>query len=113
VSGKLAGLRRRLEKAEKALAETTQQENLANCTCKVGAKSRPMIVRSDQPEELEAEMNQKCPVHGFRDLGTPIIVIRITDTPDERFRVDDLLDEYNARKSEYQRAKLEHDTQNT
>jgi hypothetical protein len=112
VSGKLTGLRRRLEKAEKALAETVEQKKLANCICKVGAKSRPMIVRSDQPEELEAEMNQKCPVHGFRDLGAPIIVIRITDLPNERFRVDDLLDEYNARKAEHQRAKLEHDTQN-
>jgi hypothetical protein len=108
VSGKLTGLRRRLEKAEKALEETAEQEKLANCICKVGAKSRPMIVRSDQPEELEAEMNQKCPVHGFRDLGAPIIVIRITDLPCERFKVDDLLDEYKARKSEYERAKREH-----
>jgi hypothetical protein len=69
-------------------------------------------VRSDQPEEFEAEINRKCPVHGFRDLGGPIIVIRITDNLGERFRVDDLLDEYKApRKSEYERAKLEHDTQ--
>ena len=105
--GKLAGLRRRLEKAEKALAESVEQEKLANCICKIGAKARPMIVRSDLPEELEAEMNQKCPVHGFRDLGFPILVIRITDLPGERFRVDDLLDEYKARKSAYERAKLE------
>jgi hypothetical protein len=111
MSGKLAGLRRRLEKAEKALGQTVEQERLADCICKVGAKARPTIVRSDQPEELEAEMNQKCPVHGFRHLGGPIIVIRITDLPNERFRVDDLLDEYYARKSAYERAKLEHDTQ--
>jgi hypothetical protein len=107
MAGKLAGLRRRLEKAEKALAETVEQEKMANCICK---KSRPMIVRSDQPEELEVEMNQKCPVHGFRHLGTPLIVIRCSDTdlPDERFRIDDLLDEYKARKSAFERAKLEH-----
>lgn len=111
VSGRLTGLRRRLEKAEKALAETAEQEKLANCICKVGAKSRPTIVRSDQPEELEAEMNQKCPVHGFRDLGAPIIVIRLTDLPNERFRIDDLLDEYKARKLAYERPKPEHDTQ--
>ena len=48
MAGKLAGLRRRLEKAEKALAETVEQEKLANCICKVGAKSRPTIVRSDR-----------------------------------------------------------------
>jgi hypothetical protein len=110
VSGKLAGLRRRLEKAEKALAETAEQEKLANCICKVGLKSSPTITRSDQPEEFEAEMNQKCPVHGFRDLG-PIVAIRIADDPGERFRLDDLLDEYEARKSEYERAKREHDRQ--
>jgi hypothetical protein len=107
VSGKLAGLRRRLEKAEKALGETVEQEKLANCICKIGTKLAPTIVRSDQAEELEAEMNQKCAVHGFRDLGAPIIVIRITDLPGERFRIDDLLDEYKARKSAYEKAKLE------
>jgi hypothetical protein len=107
VSGKLAGLRRRLEKAEKALAETAEQEKLANCICRIPGKSRPTFVRSDQPEELEAEMNQKCPVHGFRHLGS-IMIIRITDLPNERFRIDDLLDEYYARKSAYERAKLEH-----
>jgi hypothetical protein len=110
VAGKLTGLRRRLEKAEKALAETVEQERLANCICKVGLKSSPTIVQTDEPEKFEAEMNRKCPVHGFRDLG-PILVIRITDLPNERFRLDDLLDEYKARKSEYERAKLEHDSQ--
>ena len=67
-------------------------------------------MRSDLPEKLEAEMNQKCPVHGFRDLGALIIVIRITDLRDERSRVDDLFNEYKARKSAYERAKLEHVT---
>jgi hypothetical protein len=110
VAGKLAGLRRRLEKAEKALAETAEQENLANCICKVGPKSGPTIAQSNEPEKFEAEMNRKCPVHGFRDLG-PILVIRITDHPGERFPLDDLLDEYYARKSEYERAQREHDNQ--
>jgi hypothetical protein len=110
MAGRLAGLRRRLEKAEKALAETAQQERLANCICKIGPKSRPTIAQSNEPEKFEEEMNQKCPVHGFRDLG-PIIAIRIADLPDERFRLDDLLDEYRARKSENERAKREHDLQ--
>jgi len=110
VSGKLAGLRRRLEKAEKALAETAEQEKLANCICKLGPKPRPTIAISMEPEKFEAEMNQKCPVHGFRDLGN-IIHMKFTDLPGERFRLDDLLDEYYARRSEYKRAKREHDTQ--
>jgi hypothetical protein len=65
-----------------------------------------------EPEKFEAEMNRKCPVHGFRDLGN-IIHMKFTDLPDERFRLDDLLDEYYARRAEYRRAeykraKLEH-----
>jgi hypothetical protein len=110
MGGKLAGLRRRLAKVEKTLAETAEEEKLANCICKVGRKSGATIARSDEPEKFEAEMNQKCPVHGFCYLGS-IVAIKITDEPDERFRLDDLLDEYRARKSEYERAKLEHDTQ--
>ena len=110
MSGKLPGLRRRLEKLDKALAETAEQEKLANCICKILGKSRPTFARSDQPEEFEAEMNQTCLVHGFRDLGQ-ILVMRITDDLNERFKLDDLLDEYHARKSEYERARLEDDTQ--
>jgi hypothetical protein len=110
MAGKLAGLRRRLEKAEKALAETAEQEKLANCICRVGPKARPTIAISIEPEKFEAEMNRKCPVHGFRDLGQ-IMHIKVTDLPDERFPLDDLLDEYYARKSEYERAKQEHDSQ--
>jgi len=54
-------------------------------------------------------MNQRCPVHGFRDLGH-LIACRFVDG-DERVSLDDLLDEYKARKAEYERAKLEHDHQ--
>ena len=110
MAGKLAGFRRRLEKAEKALAEMAELEKLANCICRLGLMSRPTIVQSNEPEKFEAEMNQKCPVHGFRELG-PIIHIKLTDDPGERFKTDDLLDEYNARRSAYMRAKREHDRQ--
>ena len=110
MSGRLTGFRRRLAKVEKALAETAEQEKMANCICRLGPKSRPTIAISEEPEEFEAEMNQKCPVHGFRDLGN-IIHIKVTDLHDERFRLDDLLDEYYTRRAEYKRAKLEHDNQ--
>jgi Xaa-Pro aminopeptidase len=104
MSGKLAALRRRLDKAEKVLAETAEQERLADCICKVAGKSGPTIARSDLIEEFEAEMNQKCPVHDFRNLGQ-ILAVQIGE-PSERFRL--LLDEYRARKTEYERAKLEY-----
>lgn len=71
--------------------------------------SMPTIAYSTQAEKFEAEMNQRCPVHGFRDLGH-LIACRFVDG-DERCRLDDLLDEYHARKAEYERAKLANDQQ--
>ena len=99
MSGKLPGLRRRLVRLEQALAETAEQGKLADCVCKFRNQSPAMIAFSNKPEEFEAEMNQKCPVHGFRDLGN-IIHMKFTDLPDERFRLDDLLDEYYARRAD-------------
>lgn len=110
MAGKLPGLRRRLAKVENALAEAAEREKLADCICKVWGKSPITWACSEQPEQFEAEMNRKCPVHGFRNLGHILPTI-ITDDPGERFRLHDLLDEYYARKSEYERAKREDDCQ--
>jgi len=109
MSGKLAGLQRRLQKVEKALADTAEQQRLADCICRIGPMSMPTIAQSNEPEKFEAEMNQRCPVHGFRDLGH-LIACRFVDG-DERCSLDDLVDEYNRRKAEFERAKLENDQQ--
>jgi len=112
MGGKLAGLRRRLEKAEKVLAETAEGERLADCICKVRDVSPPTIAFSNKPEEFEAEMKKKCPVHGFRHLGH-IVAIRFVapGRKDERGRLDELLDEYYALESKHSEAQLEHDSQ--
>jgi hypothetical protein len=112
VSGRLTGLRRRLAKVEKALAETAEQEKMAGCICIPRRGRFTTIAFSNKPEEFEAEMNQKCPAHGFRSLGH-IVVFRVVGPgeEDERCKLDDLLDEYRARETEYSRTKLEHDTQ--
>jgi hypothetical protein len=98
MSGKLAGLRKRLVRVEKALAEPAGRDNLAFCTCKGRAECSGTIAFSNKPEEFEAEMNQKCPVHGFRHLGR-LIVFRVVapGRKDERCRLDELLEEYRAR----------------
>ena len=98
MSTKLDGLSRRLAKVEKAVAENAERERLANCNCKLIAKlSPPTIVYSSQPEEFEIEMNQTCPVHGFRRLEH-IIVFKVVDQ-DGRYdtRINELMAEYNAR----------------
>ena len=113
MSGKLPGLRRRLEKVEKALAETAEKEKPANCICIPDGKRFSTIAFSNKPEEFEADMNQRCPAHGFRSLGH-IMVFRVVgpgQKKDERRRLDNLLAEYRAREAEYSRTKLEHDSQ--
>jgi hypothetical protein len=112
MSGKLPGFRKRLAKVERALAATAEQEKLADCVCKVRDVSPPTVAFSNKPEEFEAEMNQKCPVHGFRHLGH-IVAIRFVKPGGnhERCRLDELLEQYYARESQHSKAKLEHDCQ--
>ena len=109
MSGKLTGFRRRLARVEKALAETAEQEQLADCICLPSPKRFGTIAFSNKPEEFEAEMNQTCPVHGFRSLGH-IMVFRVVapGQKDETCRLDELVEEYHARESEH-KAKLKHD----
>ena len=108
VSGKLTGFRRRLAKVEQALAETAEQENQADCIC-IRNGARITIAFSNKPEEFEAEMNQKCPAHGFRSLGD-ITVFRVVgpgQKRDVRCRLDDLLADYRAREAEYSKKGLQ------
>jgi len=111
MSVKLAGLLKRLARLEKLMAEIAERERLADCICNVaGSKWGPTIVYkssafASDAEYFEAKMNQTCPVHGFRDLGCILSIRFITPGRSyERCRVDDVLDEYHARRSQYYRA---------
>jgi hypothetical protein len=98
MSGKLAGFQRRLANVEKALAATAKQEKLEDCICLPSAEHFGILAFSNKPEESEAEMNQTCPVHGFRHLGH-VIAFRVVKPGQkyERCRFDELLEEYYAR----------------
>jgi hypothetical protein len=109
MSGKLAGFRKRLERVEKIVAETPEQKELADCICIPHGARVTTIAFTNKPEEFEAEMNQKCPAHGFRSLGQ-IMVFRVVgrgQKKDERCRLDDLMADYRTREAEYSRTKLE------
>jgi uncharacterized protein YkuJ len=109
MSGKLAGFRKRLERVEKAVAQTAEQQNLADCICIPDGTRLITVAFSNKPEEFEAEMNQTCSAHGFRSLGD-IMVFRVVgpgQKKDERCRLDDLMAEYRTREAEYSRTKLE------
>jgi hypothetical protein len=111
VSGRLTGFRRRLAKVEQALAETAEQEKQVSCICIPNGARLITIAFSNKPEEFEADMNRKCPAHGFRSLGEIMVltVVGPGQKKDERCRLDDLLADYRAREAEYSRNKLEHE----
>ena len=99
-------LRRRIAKAEKALANRKKQQELANCVCGGVVTAIP-----GQAEEFEAEINRTCPAHGYRRIGHLIRVqwvdsernlARTSERKRERDRQDDadidrLIEIYEAR----------------
>jgi len=92
MSGKLSSLSRRLAKIERQLIEGARREELlANCICR-----QLTMVDPDKPEEFEAEMNETCPVHGFRRLGE---IIELRYTGRKNTKLDQLLEIYRARQS--------------
>jgi hypothetical protein len=68
---KLAGnFQRRLKRLEQQVAQIAKRNPQAICNCR-----RLTVVA--RPEYFAAEMNQTCPVHGFRSLGQ-INVMEVT-----------------------------------
>jgi hypothetical protein len=103
------GFRRRLAKVELALVETAEQEKRTDCICIPYGGRMATIAFTNKSEEFEADMNQKCPAHGFRSLGQ-IMVFRVVgpgQKKEERCRLDDLLAEYRAREAEHGRTQLQ------
>ena len=91
----LSRLRRRLARVERALANVPKQENRGKCNCPVFTMANTM-----QPEKFEAEMNLKCPEHGFRNLGRIVLIEHIGRRGDPRVKegqLHNLVSEYRAR----------------
>jgi hypothetical protein len=91
MSGKLAGLQRRADKIEQELAERAEKARqawLAKCNC------RPWTVVGSA-EELEKELNLRCPNHGFRRLGKVVDVNSFNRGEPPRW-LDEMLATYNA-----------------
>lgn len=98
--------RRRLERLEQKLAEIATRKSAAKCNCRdftlaAGAKY------------FEAEMNQTCPVHGFRRLGKiNVLNVQIVDkgNVEERSQgVRELVQEYKRRLARHCQRMLEED----
>ena len=52
-----------------------------------------------KPEDFEAELNEVCPVHGFRRLGKMVEIQYIGQTSPKIAKLGQLLEIYNARES--------------
>jgi hypothetical protein len=91
MSGKLSSLSRRLAKIERQLIDGARREELENCICRQLTVADP-----NKPEEFEAEMNETCPLHGFRRLGE---IIEIQYIGRKNTKLDQLLEIYRARQS--------------
>jgi len=91
MSGKISSLSRRLAKIERQLIDGARRAELANCICQELTVADP-----NNPEKFEAEMNETCPVHGFRRLGT---IYRIEHIGRQSAKLDQLLARYETRQS--------------
>jgi hypothetical protein len=99
------GLVRRLAKMEERLTARSRTEKLADCNCRLrdlDCLDGPLLVKNEA--EFEAEMNLRCPTHGFRHLGQLLILksINVDGTlADASLGLGRLVDEYDHRRSEF------------
>lgn len=98
--------RKRLEKLERQTAEIGLPDADAKCTCR-------MSTIACSPEHFKAEMNQICPVHGFRRLGKINVLETQIVGKDGRVNVSvgirELVQEYERRLARYQERLLSKD----
>jgi hypothetical protein len=107
--GARSGLRKRLAKVEKHLADRARHAELANCVCRE-------MTTAWTHEEFEAEMNQTCPVHGFRRLG---IIHSISFVNPDRtltedsLKLEQVIETYKLRLAQHSQSGIEteHDSQ--
>jgi hypothetical protein len=99
--------RKRLEKLEQQVAEIKRRESPAKCNCR---NSTPAA----SAEYFQAEMNQTCPVHGFRRLGKihvfEVQIVGKDGNVTERSQgVPELVQEYERRLAHHRPRTLEDD----
>jgi hypothetical protein len=98
--------RKRLEKLEQQVAEIKRRESPAKCNCR-------NLTLAATAEYFAAEMNQTCPVHGFRRLGKIQVYkvwIGAKEGGTERSQgVPELVQEYERRLANHRQRMLEED----
>jgi hypothetical protein len=97
--------RKRIEQLEQELTEIAIRKSGAKCICQG-------VTIAAKREFFEAEMNQTCPVHGFRQLGQIVLmkVVIQKGSPIEEFHgLPELVEEYKRRRARHRQEMLEED----
>ena len=108
MSAKLSSLRTRLVKLEQEQAERAQREALADCNCPEIKSAISFLAL--ESKQFEAEMNETCPVHGFRRLGElhPMIFVKPNGTvTEDSARLLQLIEEYELRLAQHSQSSVE------
>ena len=90
-----ANIRQRVTRLEKKLDKIA----LLSCNCK-----KYTFVVAGKEEEFEAEMNRRCPAHGFRRLHR-LIVMDIDVDESQRSKLDAVIERYKHRFHEAEKAR--------
>jgi hypothetical protein len=96
--------RKRLQRLEKMMAEISKPEPKGQCNCRE-------FTWSATAEHFASEMNQTCPVHGFRSLGK-LKLVRVTigradSGEDKSVGLKEVVAEYRRRLVRHRQEKLE------
>jgi hypothetical protein len=96
MTGRLSSLNRQVDRIEQRLIDTSRRVDLAKCIC-----ARITVADPEKLDKFEAQMNQTCPVHGFRRLGMIFQVRPIGREGDreKNDKLDHLVQTYKARQS--------------
>jgi hypothetical protein len=99
--------RKRLERLEQKLSDVIRQEALVNCICLD-------LVFAWSTEKFLSEINQTCPVHGFRRFESITLVYRgpskndLTRSPDDpALGLEEAVKEYRRRLAQVEQAEDE------
>ena len=116
MSAKLSSLRKRLATLEQEQADRARREELADCNCPAMKSSVPFLAVF--PEAFEAELNETCPVHGFRRFGAITIIdfVNLDGTESESAaKMHQLITSYRLRLAQHSQSSIEpeaeHDSQ--
>jgi hypothetical protein len=100
MSGKGTNIRNRLIKIERNLNDVAKHNEAPTCNCRYWTAAPKRIA------EFEAEVNESCLVHGFRDLGQIIrgIILGKDGVPEDSLtqaKLTQLIEAYEARRARH------------